>query len=333
MFNGHNRPLKDECRQLLAKTSRKFHDYLTLGGPDLLDVETLLKARVINRRTHVESWEIDNTARGIDPSPLAMAEASATRLGLRNSEVVYGDIIQQKWTDEVLPYERSGAIGQTNSGGARRDFVFLDFCGSLKWDRIVWLEHLLRYGITSNARFAATFSCAPRGRKDIAGPVFHPLTQRYLDNPGKYASIIETLPYMGTCGSVERFRNAQLCAILHLADAAGLRYRKVTVRTYHDKQPDHGGVWMMFVLIQFIGRDRVDFQRISGYNQSSEKQGNAQHLIEKVKTMANKRRGLKAGTVTAKLAGLLASYTRAHCNGNKDVKAKARKGIAKLVGI
>lgn len=45
------------------------------------------------------------------------------------------------------------------------------------------------------------------------------------------------------------------------------------------------------------------------------------------------RRGLVAGTKTARLAGLLAKYARAHSSGNDRAKAEAREGIAFMVGI
>ena len=86
-----------------------------------------------------------------------------------------------------------------------------------------------------------------------------------------------------------------------------------------------------------MGRISIDNHRGVVYNSSARDNVslNVQKAIREVKVMCKngKTRGLKAGTVTAKLAGLLASYARSHSNGNKAAKQNARNGIAKLVGI
>ena len=49
--------------------------------------------------------------------------------------------------------------------------------------------------------------------------------------------------------------------------------------------------------------------------------------------MKKKKRGFKAGTAKAKLAGQLAKYARAHTEGNDAGKKEARDNIAKMIGI
>lgn len=46
-----------------------------------------------------------------------------------------------------------------------------------------------------------------------------------------------------------------------------------------------------------------------------------------------KKRGFKAGTAKAKLAGQLAKYARAHTNDDTIGKREARNAIAKMIGI
>lgn len=46
-----------------------------------------------------------------------------------------------------------------------------------------------------------------------------------------------------------------------------------------------------------------------------------------------KKRGFKAGTKTAKLAGLLAKYARAHSERNPKAKKEARNAIASFAGM
>jgi len=51
------------------------------------------------------------------------------------------------------------------------------------------------------------------------------------------------------------------------------------------------------------------------------------------KSKESKRRGLVAGSFTARLAGALAKYVRAHNLNNKVCKREARNAIADMIGI
>ena len=53
----------------------------------------------------------------------------------------------------------------------------------------------------------------------------------------------------------------------------------------------------------------------------------------KVKIMLPRRRGYRAGTKLAKLAGQLGKYTKAMINGNLLAKRQARSTIAAMIGV
>ena len=53
----------------------------------------------------------------------------------------------------------------------------------------------------------------------------------------------------------------------------------------------------------------------------------------KIKIMLPRRRGYRAGTKLAKLAGQLGKYTKAMINGNMLAKRQARSTIAAMIGV
>lgn len=252
------RPQKESCRTLFATSSRKHDNYFGLSGANLTDIKESIKLGSLSLASHIVSCERESKVH-------TTAVKEAKSIGLRDCYILRSNILGCIWPQEEHVSnqykENHGPYIRMN----RRFSLFNpDFCGPLNHDFVVWLGHVLKYGIEDHSRMGITLNCVPRnitrseiqesikrGNKD---DVLRAFTSGRLPNAKNFPSWNYEAP-----DSVNMVALSSTFELLAIVDASGLKVSVEDITIYRDTN-----AWMMFILLDFKGRKTLTSNHVAG---------------------------------------------------------------------